>query len=547
MKNGKKDLLRDERIRQAFAEIERTEAARFAALPDGDPSFSPVFEERMDALLSQKEKPRRAAPARRRVLAAGLAACALLFFLAAPFLVGREAIVESIASLLPSFGGTSGSPNTRDPDDSSLDPTGPSPVYTYTESDLPDSLDPPERLKTVAEKIIDETFSEERVAEYFRSADPRYVPKSSYVDPSRYLLEYSVGTAFLEKFAETGNDYSALETFVSDFPTIYIPFYSEINGTLRVIGHCKLSYDPLIGKYRAENSHKNTASEDFISGKTRDLCEYLTAEEVKENYDHVLLLSLPPLRHDPEKIVLLQKNGEELQVLDLYDSVYLQKSAAIKEVKLYSFSEYAALRREAEKALGQNLFSVFLKIYLVVWVVCLIAAGIAVVAFLVFFAVRLVRRKAGKASGPTGGEAPVFPGPEEGQSPLPARETKPRRAAPARRVIAAALVAALLFVFFGFGVAYAVGLFDKNNHETWYDNSNNKKITTSDLEKIKEGMSFEEVVSIIGKPTKDIGSGAFVMEWNMESNRTLTITFNPAIDSKSEGDLIAYLISVSEK
>ena len=54
-------------------------------------------------------------------------------------------------------------------------------------------------------------------------------------------------------------------------------------------------------------------------------------------------------------------------------------------------------------------------------------------------------------------------------------------------------------------------------------------------------------MSIIGKPTKDIGSGAFVMEWDMESNRTLRITFNPAIDSKSEGDLIAYLISVAEK
>ncbi len=114
----------------------------------------------------------------------------------------------------------------------------------------------------------------------------------------------------------------------------------------------------------------------------------------------------------------------------------------------------------------------------------------------------------------------------------------------------------LILCFVGVGVAYAVGAFDKNNHETpfdknnretWYDTSSNKKITTSDLEKIKEGMSFEEVVSMIGKPNKDVGSGAFVMEWDMESDRTLWITFNPAIDSKSEGDLIAYVISVAEK
>lgn len=88
MKNAKKDLLRDEKVRQAFAEIERTEAARFAALPDGDPSFSPGFEKRMDALLSQKEKPRRAAPAR-RVIAAALAA-ALLLILVIPFAVGNR-------------------------------------------------------------------------------------------------------------------------------------------------------------------------------------------------------------------------------------------------------------------------------------------------------------------------------------------------------------------------------------------------------------------------------------------------------------------------
>ena len=107
------------------------------------------------------------------------------------------------------------------------------------------------------------------------------------------------------------------------------------------------------------------------------------------------------------------------------------------------------------------------------------------------------------------------------------------------------LVCSFLFLAcIGTAVAYAAGAFDKNNHETWYDDSCYKKITTSELEKIKEGMSFEEIVSIIGKPTKDIGSGAFVMEWDMESNKTLTITFNPAIDSESEGDLIAYRISV---
>ena len=94
------------------------------------------------------------------------------------------------------------------------------------------------------------------------------------------------------------------------------------------------------------------------------------------------------------------------------------------------------------------------------------------------------------------------------------------------------------------GVVYSTFPFDKRDRKTWFDCFGDRVIEDEDVEKIREGMSFEEIVSIIGKPTKDIGSGAFVMEWDMESNKTLTITFNPAIDSESEGDLIAYRISV---
>ena len=92
MKNRKKDLLRDESVRQAFAGIEETETARFAALPDGEPTFSPGFEERMDALLSRGKEPRRTAPVRRRVIAAGvaaaLAAALLLVFFVFPLFSG---------------------------------------------------------------------------------------------------------------------------------------------------------------------------------------------------------------------------------------------------------------------------------------------------------------------------------------------------------------------------------------------------------------------------------------------------------------------------
>ena len=97
------------------------------------------------------------------------------------------------------------------------------------------------------------------------------------------------------------------------------------------------------------------------------------------------------------------------------------------------------------------------------------------------------------------------------------------------------------------GVAYAAGAFDKNNHETWYDESGSRIVTEDDVKNIKEGMSFEEVVSIIGRPKRDIGSGAIIMEWDMESNKTLAINFQNVLDSESIGDLTVYLITIGEK
>ena len=94
------------------------------------------------------------------------------------------------------------------------------------------------------------------------------------------------------------------------------------------------------------------------------------------------------------------------------------------------------------------------------------------------------------------------------------------------------------------GVAYATGVFDLNNHETWYDEAGSRIVTEDEVKSIKKGMSFEEIVSIIGRPKRDVGSGATVMEWDMESNKTLLITFNPVPDSESEGDRIAYVILV---
>ena len=101
----------------------------------------------------------------------------------------------------------------------------------------------------------------------------------------------------------------------------------------------------------------------------------------------------------------------------------------------------------------------------------------------------------------------------------------------------------ILLCSFGIILVTAKGKsFDINNHETWFDDSGKHIVPLKDAESIKEGMSFADVVALIGKPKEDVGSGAFVMKWDVESGKVLLITFNPVGKQTSEGDLYAYKI-----
>ena len=123
------------------------------------------------------------------------------------------------------------------------------------------------------------------------------------------------------------------------------------------------------------------------------------------------------------------------------------------------------------------------------------------------------------------------------------------------RKVIVIVVLVLLSLSAGIGVAYAAGAFDLNNALTWYDESNSRTITESDLEKLRKGMSFEEVVSLFGQPLRNAGSGGFVMEWNMESGKKLHILFkanspffNPTgNDPNHEGYLELYQFEVDDK
>lgn len=108
-------------------------------------------------------------------------------------------------------------------------------------------------------------------------------------------------------------------------------------------------------------------------------------------------------------------------------------------------------------------------------------------------------------------------------------------------------------------VCYVAGAFDKkfdkNDPATWYEANRKDGVKDALTEQIKVGMTLSEVVDIIGKPQRDIGSGAWLMEWELQSGDKLVVAFNSSsIESISEGadsskieyNLIAYHIEITE-
>ena len=70
--------------------------------------------------------------------------------------------------------------------------------------------------------------------------------------------------------------------------------------------------------------------------------------------------------------------------------------------------------------------------------------------------------------------------------------------------------------------------FDKNNPATWFCAAQNGGIGEDQAEKLEVGMTFTEVVALLGRPQRDIGSGSMLAEWDMQSGKVLTVCFRPS-------------------
>lgn len=86
--------------------------------------------------------------------------------------------------------------------------------------------------------------------------------------------------------------------------------------------------------------------------------------------------------------------------------------------------------------------------------------------------------------------------------------------------------------------------FDKNNPATWLCAAQNGGIGEDQAEKLEVGMTFTEVVALLGRPQRDVGSGSTLAEWDMQSGKVLTVCFRP---SGTDADAtISYHISIKE-
>lgn len=232
-------------------------------------------------------------------------------------------------------------------------------VAFAAEDYLPDSVNiESKRERDKVDEIISKTFNKSQIDDFFyNSADSDYRPDTYSVDPSDYIVEYNVSETFFDDFATKDCNYSLLNQFISEYPTVYIPLYSQINEQSRVIGHCRIYYNVAEGRYVCRTSIMNTSSEEFQSGKRKHFYEHVQSYASTKEYDHILLIKLPTAFNDfSEKIALLSKSNGDLSVLDLYNSVNdsERQASEIIESKIYDYKEYAEFRKAAEQAIDSS-------------------------------------------------------------------------------------------------------------------------------------------------------------------------------------------------
>ncbi len=83
-------------------------------------------------------------------------------------------------------------------------------------------------------------------------------------------------------------------------------------------------------------------------------------------------------------------------------------------------------------------------------------------------------------------------------------------------------------------VSTDVQTLSKANGDIWIDESKKNLPTEEDTKKIVKDMSLDDVVSYLGKPQRDVGSGIWIYEFDLSDGKVFSVSFSPDKEKENE-------------
>ena len=206
--------------------------------------------------------------------------------------------------------------------------------------------------------IIGNTFSYEAVERFFLASDKRYTTEDFYVDPSVYIIEYSVRMPEKVNSLKDGSDIENLA--FSEHPTVYIPIFGNVADSERVIGHVKIFYNYTDEKYVARSALLNASDDNFVSGKRQHFIEQIgnieKIQEICSEYgirsvtNAILIRNSYAINDFSEKALIINSDGT-YYAYDFTDSLHTENN----NENMYLLSEYVELRSAYEEKSKQTV------------------------------------------------------------------------------------------------------------------------------------------------------------------------------------------------
>ena len=219
------------------------------------------------------------------------------------------------------------------------------------------------RDRETAETVIAESLDPEAIAPLFASSFPADSGiEDWWIESSKYLMEYNVGTDFLDRMEEVGRDFEAVAGIVAPYPNLYVPIVGRTGEGNRVIGLVVFQYIATLNESEMSYHHYVSFSTGLFTPGVdpeyaRSLYEIVEECYDREEWQQAVLLRFPSsLTLTSEKILLIREESGALTVIDLFNSAGAPMKGCDRHYNVkYSYGDYAALRCEYEKTVYQTV------------------------------------------------------------------------------------------------------------------------------------------------------------------------------------------------